>query len=269
MDAPAKKLQLSITLPSVKKAWLAKYYPRMINLLETVAPRVLAEYTMIQAVKNDELSAFYSFIEQKIMEQPAGPVRECISDLLRLENEKLLFFKSAGKSPLQLYLEDMILNEKVLTDLNLSDEWLFDQVLTVSPKIRTINTKWNWTMIDEVEYLGTREILKKHIANLNTSPGDFCSMFIPNCRFENIEIGFQTIYRMILHYFSKPKKLGVAIAEFRNYLHSLPDARLKELLNEVAAAKLSKREDLLQIFNNGIISRVRVLIHRGVLEISR
>ncbi len=260
---------LSIDLKQVTKDLLAKHFARTINVLSAVAGPQFLEY-LESFDKIDGIGAitkFIDFMEHTLHVRTEAPSRECLEDVFYFEKAKLGFCQSDKRSSFQIYLDLLSQNDKVSECLNRPDDWLFNQKISISNSIKIARTKWDWGLSDNSDNIDSTDVLKKHLLNLNSPPGDFEYIFQISYKQANVETDLKGVFRVLLHQFDTPKPLHEIMNEIRYYIQLLPEDLLESMLIDAELPNVSKN-DLIQFYGNEILSKIRNWIHRSILIIN-
>jgi Lanthionine synthetase C-like protein len=262
--------ELSITIREVRTRFLSRYYTRTINLLSTFPEPYLQQYLEEDCgpgAEND-IGRFADFVDQLIFKNKgASRLDECLADVFELERSKLEFYEGDKRSPLEVYLDQLLYNDKILECLNKPEEWLLDQLVTISGDIKIVNTQWEWGLYDDFEDSDRTPGLKRQQKNPEREPGRFEYILQHNTRFESIETHLKHPFTLFLHIFDRPKSIRQAITEIDHYLKSLPEEEIERMLTLTALPLVSK-DDLMGTYGKLLVGKMRNWLHRGILNLS-
>jgi hypothetical protein len=264
VDKPA--IQLSVKLKVIKKELVAKLYPRTVHLLEVAAANVVSKHfeKPHEVDSANEIIAFVDFTNRLIQTKGVRDLTDRLNDVFSLEKAKLAFFQSQ-KSFLQVYLDTLLSKERSLHYLNQPNEWLLQQKVAMSDNIKSICTKWDWSLDAEGAPMDIKDMLKKHVNNLINQPKEYEYVFQVTNKFENLEFFFKPAFRLLLHRFDETKTLGQAMMEIRHYIQSLPVSTFSQLLFEIGVPQMYVSKDLQNLVAGAILRRIRIWIHKGTL----
>ncbi len=261
-------ISLSLKLAEVKLEGIRRYFPRTINLLQLIAPRILKEF--LEASSGDpatnEWQRFGQFIQNQWLSKPATAFNERLADLFQLEQQKLNFYQSSHRSSFHLFLHRLAHSEKILHHLNEGVDWQHTQQVGISPNIQIVYTKWNWSLDIESEAADRGNMLKKHVQNLATPPGEFENVFFPAGKFDNIESCFETAYRILLHCFDEPKTLAQAIDLIKYHIDRLSREERDILFEEIGVLEDAQGNSFIGPGQSLVMNKLRSWIHRDILS---
>jgi Lanthionine synthetase C-like protein len=263
-------IQLSIGIQDVRRRFLSRYYNRTINLLTTFPEPCLQQYLEVDCGPGSEndIVRFAGFVGQLVLNNKgASPLIECLEDVFGLERCKLEFFETDKRSSMEIYLDQLLYNDRILECLNRSDEWLLDQPVTISEDVKIVYTKWDWGLYDDFEDSDRTPGLKRQQQNPWREPGRFEYVLQHYARFESNEIHLKHPFTLFLHSFDRPKPIRQAIAEIDHYLQSLSDEEIGRILT-VTGLPLVSKDELMRTYGKLILGKIRNWLHRGILHLS-
>lgn len=255
-----------VKLHEARQRLLTGNFQRTLYMLEKTAPEVLAEYINkpADAEPVSEIARFIEFISNKIAGKLPASVYERVMDVFGLEKAKFEFSLTEKKSRLQTYLEEIIFNDAILLKLNMPDDWLTSQNLSISNKIKMVETKWDWSFLDDFEPMKNKEVLEKFIKNLTVAPKEFQYIFQTSGRQQVVETFCNLAFQMSLQRFAEPNNIKQASAQIKYYIKSLNEKALESLMYALGAASSTQQEFIKQI-DNMVMDNVKPLIHRNIL----
>ncbi|AMP99735.1 hypothetical protein AY601_2857 [Pedobacter cryoconitis] len=258
------KIIICLSVSDVRKKLLTGIYKRTITLLSHASPAVLTDYLDAHSINglHGEIDSFNTFIDSLIKSDPHNSKLDFLADLFSLERQKLDLFFDKSKNHFQIYLDQLLYIDETMKLLNEPDEWLVRQKVCISKKVKIISTKWDWTLFDSSK---GGQLISADLAD--NSGGPFVFILRNACALEDVEIPLVNAYRMLLHSFDHPKFLGQAILEIRDYIQSLPEAGLKNLLIQVGVSNISAKQEFIELFNVAILSTIKKWVYMGVLQI--
>jgi hypothetical protein len=241
-------------LSDTKKMLLSKYFPRTVELLETVAPRILLKVLKQSDEGNNknEMAAFIDFIEKEVLTLTEIPIHEIMKDVFNLEKEKHFFTRSETRTSFQLYFNELTHHDQIIEDLNRPEEWLLQKVLTISDSVKIIRSRWNWIPREDFRL----------IQNVSQAPGDL-EILLRHTPESVIESSLQMV-GLILHRFDEPKTVERALMEIKYFCQSQGEGALQEFAQNTGSKDVQNfisRLDFLVIF------KVKELLYDNVLAI--
>jgi len=261
-------LTLNIDLPRVRKTLLSKIYTRSVFMLENLAPAALNAHFASGVSNVNEIVRFIYFIKHQLPQQTSAAVYERLKDLFQLETSKYEFTYAERETPLQLFLDDLLYQERILVDLNREGEWLKQQSLTVAGKLKSVHTKWDWSYLDHFEPMRNRNTHEKLLKNMEQAPAQYEYIFQYSGKYGVVEVFLVKALNLVLHRFDQPKTVGQAMMEINYYIKSLPEPAMDAFLKDVGAFKSSTTADFLVKLDKMVLDQVRPLIYRNMLSIA-
>jgi hypothetical protein len=255
-----------VKLQDARQKLLTGNFPRTVYILEKIAPEVLEEYVNRAADTEpaSELTRFIDFISNKTVDKITPAFHERVMDVFGLEKSKFDFSLTEKKTRLQTYLEELTFNDAILQKLNMPDEWLTSQQLSISGKIKMVETKWDWSFLDDFEPMKNKLALEKFIKNLTVPAKEFQYIFQLSGRQEVVEIFCNLAFQMTIQRFAEPNSITQATAQIKYYIGSLNEKALESLMYALGAASSTQQEFIKQI-DNMVMDSVKPLIHRNIL----
>jgi hypothetical protein len=257
-----------VKLQDARKRLLTANFQRTLYILEKIAPEVLNEYINrhADAEPASEIARFIDFISNRTPNKITPAFHERLMDVFGLEKTKFEFSQVEKRSRLQTYLEELTFNDAILQKLNMPDEWLASQHLRITGKIKMVETRWDWSFLDDFEPMRNKQVLEKFIKNLTVAPKEFQYIFQVSGRQEVVEIFCNLAFQMTLQRFAEPNSITQAIAQIKYYISSLNEKALESLMYALGAASSTQKEFIQQI-DNMVMDSVKPLIHRNILVI--
>jgi hypothetical protein len=247
-----KKPRLKIG--AVRKRLLYRYFGRTIDLMDTFAPKVLNSYLddYREEETGDELDRFIGFVGSAIEKITAAPAYDPLKDLFGFELNKYKAICSDQRTNIHIYLDNLSRCDATIGLLNNSDSWLFGQKLAVSRQIKSVQSKWDWTIRENTNIL----------QNFYSPPGAFECVFRPSHEQRVIEHPLK-IDGLILYRFSQPKKIGQALMELNTFCRQLDETALKEFWVSTGS---KDAKDFINRLDFLALHKIKQLLWEGLLE---
>lgn len=255
-----------VKLQEARRKLLTGNFSRTLYILEKIAPEVLEEYVNKPAGAEpvSEIARFIDFISNRTTGKITPAFHERLMDVFGLEKTKFEFSQLEKKSRLETYLEELTFTDAILQKLNMPDEWLKSQNLHISSGIKMVETKWDWSFLDDFEPMKNKQVLEKFIKNLTVAPKEFQYIFQMSGRQEVVEIFCNLAFQMTIQRFAEPNSITQASVQIKYYISSLNEKALESLMYALGAASSTQKEFILQI-DNMVMDSVKPLIHRNIL----
>ncbi|MDO6434602.1 lanthionine synthetase LanC family protein [Flavitalea sp. BT771] len=236
------------TLAETRRILLSGVFPRSLRLWEEADASSAADYLKRSEGPGvaGELSAFITQLRHRVSMTGLLPTKDRWKDAFRLEHEKLQCLLTEQRSPLQLYLDKSLRQEKTAEWLNGSDEWLLQQALRISPAIKLVNTVWNWSKPDNTAAQYSEYILY-------TVPGNQVD-----------EIYLTPDNMLLLHCFDEPCTVGHALQKIRAHIASIPQKELKEMVK--AFTNFPTAAYFLEVMEKGTLFTIRQWVCADILS---
>lgn len=245
--------EINITLPAVRKLLLAGHFRRTIIVLENIAPLTLNNYLAgKRKIKYpDEANKFLNFFD-KYCDKNAGTTYQILKDVLSFEKSKYVFAHSDERSNLQVYLDEINHHNYAVKLLNNTDEWLLKQNLAISPGVKIVGTKWDWSGED-----GTL------MQNVTMAPGNFAYLFTISGQTRVVEYSLK-IDGMVLFRFDKPKTVEQALMEIKHICNMQTEETIKIFLVNTGSRDIY---DFINRLDFLVLFKIKELIYEGILHI--
>ncbi len=245
---------LDMDLVDVKKSFLKKQYHRTITLLEHIAPKSINQFLLhSKSNKADcEISSFQSFIENELKTMKDAPAYDLLKDVYDLEKTRKEISDLDKRTNLQIYLDSIFYKEKTLDLLNNSDEWIFNQKITISDSIEIVNSKWNWN----------DNRISNIIENFYAPPSHYEYLFFSSYenRINEYSLG---IDGLVLHRFDEGNTFNQALTEIKLFCRSQPPEILEEFVVNTGSKDV---QDFINRLDFLIIYKVKQLLYDKILE---
>lgn len=263
-------ITLSTGMEKIRMQFISRYYGRTVNLLVHFPEPYWQQYLeepFGPGAAND-IVRFTEFVEALIHKNKrASPLDECLEDVFELERCKLEFFEADRRSSLEIYLDQLLYSDMILERLNRPGEWLLEQPVSISQDIKIVYSKWDWSLYDDFEGGDRLPGLQRQLKNPEREPGRFEYILQRYARFENNETHLRHPFTLFLHIFDRPKPIREAVVEIGRNLESLGEEEIGRMLMTTGLPVVSRAE-LMPLYGNLIIGKMRNWLHRGILNIS-
>ena len=250
--------KLSVSLAETKRTLISRYYGRTISLLENVHPLLFNNFLNypLNRDANDEIRRFELFLEEILQKLTGAPIFEPLNDLFCLEKSKIDFYDSKKCAEIQIYLRDILYQEKAVNQLNNTTEWLIQQSVAISDTIKIVQTKWNWSFLNRTES-------SKLLENLLFPPGKFETMLQISNEDGLSEQDLQVV-SYLLHRFDSPKTVKQALLETNKFCQGQDISTLKRFAQVTGCKDV---EDFYERFQFLMLYKLKELIFNNVLVI--
>src|SRR6185437_5368511 len=164
-----EKLTLPGTEAEIKKQLLSRHFFRTIKLLETASPFVSE---ILTGDENDHypdgpMSAFESHVQNEVIRIEGSPIHDYLEDVFILECQIAHFAQAGDGNNGTPYLDDYSIKESAVRHLNCTNEEMEQLTLVQSEKMKTIISKWDWSLKDRDQKSFTP------LANIHVKPGAY------------------------------------------------------------------------------------------------
>jgi hypothetical protein len=262
MPAGRGRTELPLDLNTVVKGLLAKNYPRTVYLLESVAPTFFKNYQ-----PGGDGSSFAHCIENWTALHLPAAIRDRLMDLFSLEKEEYLFLMSDDRSAFQIYLDTLFHHVQVLEYLNRPDEWLLQQSVAISSKVKLLRSRWDWSFIDDFQRMQRKKVQNKFLLNLTSSPGSFEYLIQVSDKFTCGEVMLRIESLPGLKCFEGFRSIADFVIEVRHLLLSLPGGELRNILEDNGALRILSSSDFLKLLDTVILRQIRSALLKNILTI--
>jgi hypothetical protein len=265
------KINLSISLATIRRHMLARYYPRTITFMENNMEAVLWSY-LSQSPGSDKVNEnvkFVDFIGNKVKASIPATHYERLADLFFLEKENLAHLHRDRRSSFQIYLDALHYQDEIVSVMNQSDEWLMKQSLVLTNELKIIRTKWDWSYLQDFKKMPPKKLQEKYRQNLQEYAKEFLYLLQIFENHEVVEYPVTAITKMLLECFQRPTTVGQAIDKIKSYIRTLPMGVLeRQLIPELNHKKVTDVEALVSELNWVILKYMRPLIYRKILLVA-
>lgn len=252
-------LSLPFGLPEVRRCLLQADYPRTIYFLEKEAPTVLEAFLLTPSPTGaGNISVFISNNAVGLLPEKTY---QCLSDLFSLEHQKLLWWKQDHRSLLQLFADRCRYQEMSATQLSKPDEWLKNQQISISHRVKLVETKWDWSFANDLNHLSP-----KQQENVQRSAGKFEYIIQTIHGAHRQEMILRQDTAMLFHLFRQPKSIHQALTEIGYYIQSQPPALLEDVLFSLTGSR--NTDNFLAQLDRVILEKIRQWIYREIFIIS-
>ena len=245
---------LEIDIKSVKKQLLSKTYCRTIEVLDKIFQENLANHLSDENCKMNlsEIERFENFVNQNFV-LTNTPIHNVIQDIFNLEKERKNFLYKEPRCSLNLYIEKLIYNDKIIKLLNHEDEFIINQKVKIVENLKSVVTKWDWDSDPRFNL----------IQNFYNEPSHYEFLLLPSYEYGLNEYALK-IDGLILHRFDSPKKISEALNEIKFFCKSQPENVVKAFLTDTGSTNV---EDFIERLDFLVLHKVKQLIYDGILEI--
>ena len=261
--------KFSMDIKTVVKGLLAKHYPRTVYLLETIAPGFFKSYLPagMRPGDKDELSNFAFCMTTSASDYVSPAVHERLMDLFYFEKEQLAFLLTDERTSFQIYLDSLFHQEEVMEYLNRPDEWLMQQSAAISGTVKFLQSRWNWSFVDDFERMEHKKVRARFLGNLNSPPGSFEYMIQVSDKLKCSEVLLQIESMPGINSFEGFKPVSSFVAEIRDLLLSLPENALRDILTDIGAMRILASRDFLKLMDRVILRQIRSAMLKNILMI--
>ncbi len=175
-----------------------------------------------------------------------------IADIFFFEKKKKEYINEELKTNLQIFLDKLHHNDKIIKILNNPDQWILNQELKISQHTKIVNTKWDW------------EFREKHsfVQNFYNEPSNNEFIFIITNKNVAIEYSLRAA-GWVLHRFDSQKKIKDALFEIKEFCTSQSEDMIKEFIENSGS---KDAEDLIKRLDFLIIDKIKQLLYNNILE---
>ena len=253
--------ELPVRYDEIKKEWIRRDYPRTIYFLERALPDLWQKHFDSPPGRMDRvIPDFHSFIAVAARTGTSAATYERLADLYSLEKKKSEFARCDDRSALKIYLEEWQHHSLVHAQLNKPGDWLRYQKLRISDRIGLFSTRWSWGGNDDFG-----RIEEKILDNLQLSPDRFEYIVQISDKREPVELALKKDTMLSLHLFDTPKPVIQALAEIKQYILTLPEKVLQELL--IALSESRNTKDFIDQLEPIFLFKIRQWVFRGILTV--
>jgi hypothetical protein len=258
---PARnEIDILIDRAAIKRNWLGRYYPRTIHLLQTIDNTGLTGYleTLPDSLCG-ELVRFGHFV--KGLHLPPGKIGQlqCLLDLYELEKEKASFVLTHEISPFEMMMQEWKTRQEALEHLDKAESWLLDLQLSLSPHVKVLTSKWDWSFADDFDRI--REDLSD---NFKQQPSAF-EYVVQVSRRGIVETPLKAD-SLLLHLFDKPARVHNVLSAIRQYVSTLSHETIQKMLNSNTGN--SNMPELIEHLDEVALFRIRQWIYCGILTVN-
>ncbi|MFV8347175.1 lanthionine synthetase LanC family protein [Flavobacterium sp. ZB4P13] len=248
------KCDLSIDIRYIKKSLLSKVYDKTLLLIENIFDLELCSFldNLEYDINKSEIRNFEDFVFKTFIKVDSN-INRVIEDVFIFEKRKKKYVNQELKTNLQIFLDKLHHNEKIVRILNNSDEWILNQELKISEHIKIVNTKWDW------------EFREKHsfVHNFYNEPSNNEFIFINT--FKNFAIEYPLrIDGLVLHRFDSQKKVKDALFEIKEYCKSQSEEMIKDFLETSGSKDI---EDFIKRLDFLILHNIKQLLYDNILKL--
>ncbi|MFC0779791.1 lanthionine synthetase LanC family protein [Flavobacterium sp. HJSW_4] len=246
------KYVLNINLKLVKKSLLSKTYDKTIFLIEKIFDEQLNEFLDISGHNVSEIVKFEEFVKNQFIKVDTT-INNVIADVFIFEKRRKEFCLQELRTNLEVCLDKLDYNEKIIKILNNSDEWILNQKLKISNSVKLVNTEWDWELKEDFNF----------IQNFYKERG-FYEFLFHHHQSSVIEYPLQ-IDGLVLHRFDHPKKIIDASMEIKTYCQSSPEDMVKEFAKSSGSKDI---QDFIKRLDFLVLHKVKQFMYDGILEIA-
>lgn len=264
------KFNVSLDLLDLFKQCLVKLYPRTISLSNIISPTALSIFLEKSSISDsiDLLAKMPGFVTSYIKSTVSPAIYERVFDVFLLETQKVDMLHNEKRSSLQIYLDSLLSQDRILTVLNKPDDWLLMQTVSISDSVKFIRSRWMWSFDRTFSALDKELVKAKEFSNLKDPEGESNYFFQI---FETREVDEASLapgFDIIMKSFLKPKPLKQVILDVKSYIMNLPEEKWKRLAPpQLNHKKISSINDFLDDVDWIVLKQVKPLIYRDILKI--
>lgn len=247
------KRDLTIDIRFIKKSLLSKIYNKTLLLIENIFDDDLSIFlnNLNYDINESEIKKFEDFVVETFVKVDSN-INKVIADIFFFEKKKKEYINQELKTNLQVFLDKLYHNDKIIKILNNSDQWILNQELKISQHTKIVNTKWDW------------EFREKHsfVQNFYNEPSNNEFIFINTNKNVATEYSLRTD-GWVLHRFDSRKKIKDALFEIKEYCASQSEETIKEFIENSGS---KDAEDLVKRLDFLIIDKIKQLLYDNILE---
>jgi len=252
------------------KETLIKNYPRTISLLENVAPDILTQFLekcsagLFKSV--ELLSNFPAYITSCFKSISPISADSRIMDVFLLEKRKLDMLEVSKKSNLHAYIESLMFQDKILTLLNKSDEWLLEQTIQINQNVVFIRTKWDWFF--QENYFTVRDETIKDIEyfNLKNPAKEYSYLLQIFGNSKVLEFPLLSGLDLLINAFTEPRKVREVVDYSQQFVASLPESEWRKLTSRQLLHKsVHSVNDVISELEWITLKQIKPLIYSNLL----
>lgn len=252
---------IKLSISNIRRELLDSYFPRTIYFLEKITPGVYMKFFFKITIEyiGNEVEYFVKFMNTFLQEIANSPIDDALTEIFRFENERYIFLISKVENDFEVYIDELVRNDKVMDLLNKPYNEFENIMLIRSRIIKVVSTKWSWSGNDFP--LEGRELIK----NLYQPPGQMETIFYTSYNQGVVENGLDFTATFWWHRFKKETKVNQALIEIKNYCNTLKYEDLKELVKGSASDSMQDLRDRLYL---NTIYKLKELLYNGVLIVA-
>lgn len=244
--------KLKINIVDIKEKLISKHYKRTIQFLNNVAPSVLKNYYKDRSECKNEILKFQTFVLRELDSIKETFSHHLLLDVFYLEDNKFNFSQTENRSNLQIYLDNYTYKNYIIELLNKSDEWINSSQIRISNKVKIVNTKWDWVIRENFNF----------IENFYKLPGLNEYLFLSTHE-EGVAEYSLKIDGLVLHRFDEPKSINQALAEIKYFCQSQPEEIIKEFTINTGSLDV---QDFIKRLDFLVTHKIKQFLYDGILE---
>lgn len=251
------KTQVSLQLDrdDISKALLKRYYNRTITFLDNITPNIFQRFCNSLKLKNEycDVTDFENFIAEELLNGKETAAFSLLEDVFYVENQRKCYLESDNRTTLQIYLDNFLNKNKVLKFLNKSDQWIFEQQISISSSVKIVRSKWNWDYRENFSF----------VENFYNSPSSHEYLFLSSKDQRIVEFSLK-IDGLIIHCFDTTKNIKQALAEIKFFCESQPSSKIEEFTANTGSTSV---EDFINRLDFLVFHKIKSLLYLGILKI--
>jgi hypothetical protein len=180
-------------------------------------------------------------------------------DLYEFEKEKATYVLTHGISSYEIMMWEWKTHQEALEHLNKEGSWLLDLQLSLSPHIKVLTSKWDWSFANDFDRM------REHLTdNFNQRPSAF-EYIVQVSRRGIVETPLKAD-TLLLHLFDKPARVHNVLSAIRQYVSTLSHETLQKML--ISNTGNSNVPELIEHLDEVVLFKIRQWIYRGVLTVN-
>jgi hypothetical protein len=242
--------------PRLVEKNLSNAFPGTVRLLNMGAPELLARYCSQEDryTWSSSYKEFSDFIQGKIRQLVKAGLYERIIDIFQLEYKIFMLRKQEKRGAVELYLDGILRQENSLRKLNNPDEWLLRQKVRLSGKVTLINSRWNWSIVDEAMVILKEEKIRESYARNLEFPGRGFSIIAQVFNSREVDLlPLFTLMNILIESLRDGALVGDIIQEVSGYYCT------------VVLGKPNPGINFLKEMDSFLLINIRQLIHRSIV----
>ncbi len=262
-----RKIPLAIEFPHCKLYFgiLKNIFPKTFWLMCQVSPELptntkLWKKSFHGVLEFDRLKEILdNLISHKLFDQ----YRESISELIQIEKTKADIFHKDPINTFQKFIENECHKDNILSFLDLSNYELLELRLTMSKQITIIETKWDWSFVESVNYK-----INSIYDLLGSNKKDAFVILKHQAQYDEMDIYIKHDFCILLQSFDGKRNVGDVLNDLRKYINSLSETETAVLFNNLNIGKFRTDKEYQHFLQKVILITIRDWLYMGILEVS-